>query len=564
MNLDPTYLAQHVSAFLESPYRPVLILLPFLPWAWLVSSKLDKDAKYFHFKHERWNGIHLAAGAVALAAMLGIPIFWVGWPLGILILLAPVLIYWHYRNQQVPADQRFTLSSESVSDWMAARKQSKATRQALIQFIGAEGEPQDVPIKEDPLFPIHMMAEDLIGPALDSRASMVEVAVGKDGAAVTQSVDGIRYKRPPLAADAALKAVDYVKRVAGVDVEDRRRRQTTDFGMSTRGGKHALSLTTAGSSAGVVLRIEFDRANRLSIPFDNLGMLPSQMEHFRAIEADEERHGIVLVGAPPGQGLTTTMYSLIGRHDAYTSNIKTLEREIFLRIDGVDHVLWDPNKPEVDYATHLQSILRRDPDVVMLAQVKETETAQVATASGMQGPLLYIPQRASTVIDQLREWVKQVGDVKKATRTLRVVSNQRLLRRLCPNCRQAYTPTAEQLKKLNLPAAKVQQLYRANGKVQVKNKIENCPVCGGTGYLGQVGIFEVLFVDGEMRRMLAGGDLKAALGHARRKKMIYLQEAALSKVAAGETTIEEVGRVLAPAKGGGSPPRPQPETVSAG
>ncbi len=176
----------------------------------------------------------------------------------------------------------------------------------------------------------------------------------------------------------------------------------------------------------------------------------------------------------------------------------------------------------------------------------------------MSGPLIYVPQRRSTTSKQIREWAKLVGDVKIAVRALRAVTNQRLLRTLCHNCRQPYQPSAEQLAKLNLPAGKVSQLFRASGKVQVKNKIETCPVCGGTGYLGQTAAFEVMIIDDEIRRLLVAGDLKGAQAHARRTKMIYLQEAALSKVVSGETTVEELARVTAPAgSGAGATPRPR-------
>ena len=239
----------------------------------------------------------------------------------------------------------------------------------------------------------------------------------------------------------------------------------------------------------------------------------------------------------------------MGRHDAYTSNIKTLEGEVLSRIDGVDHLQWDPTNPDVDFATNLQSILRRDPDVVLVGRVTETKAAWVAAEAGMQGPLIYITQQSSTIAGQLREWVRLVGDLKLATASMRVVTNQRLLRTLCPNCRQAYQPTRERLKKMNLPADRIKQLYQASGKVQDKNKIEDCPVCGGSGYLGQTGAFEVMSLDDDARRHLVGGDLKSALAHARRNKMIYLQEAALSKVVSGQTTIEEVVRVTASARG---------------
>ncbi len=564
MNIEHAFLAQHVPAFLESPYKPFLLFIVFVPWAWLVSSKLDKDARYFHLNVVLWNSIHLAAGAAALAAMLFIPIFWIGWPAGIVLLVTPILIYWQHRNQNVPDSQRFTFSGETLSAKVEARRQAKASREAMIQFIDTAGKTRKVPLKEDPLYPVHMTAEDLLGPALDARASALEIAVGKNGCNVSQFIDGIRYKREPASPEAALHAIDYIKDIAGLDVEDRRCRQTGEFSMQGPSGATTLTATTAGSSEGQLLRIEFDRAKRLNRPFDALGLLPSQMEPLKALTEAHERHGIVLVGAPAGNGLTTTMYSLVGRHDAFTSNIKTLEREVQLELDGVDHVQWDATNPDIDYATHLQSMLRRDPDVVSVGLVLDRETASIITEPGMQGPLLYVPQRSATIGEQIRDWVKATGDIKRATRALRVVMNQRLMRSLCPNCRQAYQPTPEQLKKLNLPASKVAQLYRPSGKVQVKNKIENCAVCGGRGYLGQLGIFEVFSVDDESRKLLAGGDLKAALAHARRNKMIYLQEAALSKVANGETTIEEVVRVTAPSKSNGDKPRTQAPAATTG
>ncbi|MCP3902799.1 MAG: Flp pilus assembly complex ATPase component [Planctomycetes bacterium] len=566
MDTDLLLLAETVTTFLESPYKPLLVFLPFVPWAWLISSRIDKDAMYFHLNRELWNAINLSAGAAALAAVLFIPIFWVGWPVMLVLLTTPILFYWQHRNREVPEKQRFVLSGESLSTRMDQRRQAKATRDAMLQFISAEGEVEPVPQKEDPAYPVHMLAEDLLGPALDARASHVEVAVGQSGCALAQMVDGIKYKRDALPADSGLKLVDYIKGMAGLDVEDRRRRQTGEFRMRGPRGQTDLVATTAGSSQGLILRVEFDRSKRLSRPFDAMGLLPSQIDSLATLLEMHDRHGIVLVGAPPTHGLSTSIYSFISRHDAYTSNIKTLEREQMIQIDGVDQVVWDPTNPDIDYATNLQSMLRRDPDIVMLSLIRDPETAQTACDPGMTGPLIYIPQRTGTIPEQIREWVKQVGDVKRATKALRAVVNQRLLRTLCPNCRQAYQPTEEQLRKLNLLSSKVTTLYRPSGKVQVKNKIENCPVCGGNGYLGQTGVFEVFVVDDAARKLLQGGDLKAALGHARRHKMIYLQEAALSKVASGETTIEEVVRVTSPPKkgGGGNAPKAQSAPASAG
>jgi general secretion pathway protein E len=526
----------------------LLMVPPFVAWAWLVSTKLDKDAKYFHLNPRMWNMIHMFAGLLGFLAMLLIPIFWLSWPAGVAILAAPILVYWKVRDSQVPESQRFKFSSEGLGAKMAARRQARAVKAAVLQFTDSKKKQRSVPLKDEPLFPIHMLAEDVLAPALAGRASRVDIGIGPNGAAVSQTVDGVRYKREPIPAEQAMQLLDFAKEVAGLDVTDRRRKQVGKLKVNGPNGESALTVITAGSSSGQTLRIEIDRDKRLNKPFDGLGLLAPQLEILRSLEQPHERHGIVLIGAPPGHGVTTTSYAFLARHDAYTSNVKTLEREVHVTLEGVDQIQWDPSNPDIDYATNLQSILRRDPDIVLTAEILDSETARVAADPGIQGPLIYIPQPVPSITDQIRDWVKKVGDVKVATKALRMVTNQRLLRSLCPNCRQAYQPTPEQIKKLNLPAKKVTELFRAGGKVQVKNRIEDCPVCGGSGYLGQTAVFEVMAVDDEARKHLSAGDLKAALAHARRNRMIYLQEAALSKVINGETDLDEVVRVLAPSK----------------
>lgn len=541
--MTPEPMLAQSAVFLVSFWKPLLMVPPFLAWAWLISTKLDKDAKRYHLNFMLWNSLHVAAGVAALIVMLVVPIFFVGWVAGMILLAAPILAYWHIRNQAVPEWQKFSLSGAGIAESLEARRKRRATREALIRFADGRGKDVPVPLKDDPLLPIHVLAEDLLGPAVASRASRLELIVGPSGTTILQTIDGIKYKRQPLPTESGTALIDFFKSIAKLDVQDRRRRQSGLFHMSSTGAPIAISLATEGSSTGLRALLEFDRARRILKPFDGLGLLPSQLEGLRTLEVAHERHGIVLLGAPPGQGLSTSGYSFLNRHDAYTSNIKTLEREILTEIDGVDQVQWDPNNPAVDYATNLQSILRRDPDIVMTGEIPDGETARVASQPGMTGPLIYVPQRAESIAEQVSTWVGRVGDIKQATRGLRAVVNQRLLRSLCPNCRQAYQPTAEQLKKLNLPAGKVKQLYRKTGKVQVKNKIEDCPVCGGTGYLGQTAAFEVFIVDDEARKLIGAKDLKGALAHARRNKMILLAEAALSKAIAGETSLEEVVRI---------------------
>lgn len=546
MPLSLLILASQESAVLVSIYKPILLAATFLPWAWLVSSKLDKDARFYHFAVTHWNTAHLVAGAAALAAGLFIPIFWIGWPVALLVLAGPVLVYWKYRNDRVPEEERFRLSGEGIGAALERRRSAKLTREALLRFTDSADKQRTPPDNDSPLHRVHMLAEDLIGPALDSRAGFLDMLIAKDGAQVGQSIDGIRYKREPLPAEASLSLLDFLKDLAGCDVADRRRRQTGRFSLTGPRGRTIVNLTTQGSSQGIVLRLDFDRAERLNRAYDTLGLLPPQKQVLDELQSGPGRRGIVLVSSPPGHGLSSTLYALLGRHDAYTSNIKTLEREVMVRHDGVDHQQWTGLAGEPEYATALQSILRRDPDIVLTDFIKDAETARVVTDPGPDGPLIYIPIRAGSTAEAIDLWMQTVGDPKRAVRSLKAVTCQRLVRTLCPQCRQAYQPTAEQLARLGLPAGKVTQLYRANGKVQVKNRIEPCPVCNGIGYFGQTAIFEVFGIDDEARKLLVKGDIKNALLHARRNRMPILQQAALARLAAGDTTPEEIVRVTAP------------------
>jgi type IV pilus assembly protein PilB len=150
---------------------------------------------------------------------------------------------------------------------------------------------------------------------------------------------------------------------------------------------------------------------------------------------------------------------------------------------------------------------------------------------------------ATSLQELVSKWAGMVADPKKSFESLQAIVYQKLARRLCENCRVAYKPSPD-LAKQGLPIDTVDQLYRKGGQVEFKNKVISCPVCKGSGYMGQVGIFATMFLDKETRKHLFAGDLKAAMAHARRNKsMIRLQEAAWQKVADGETSLEEFGRV---------------------
>jgi general secretion pathway protein E len=305
-----------------------------------------------------------------------------------------------------------------------------------------------------------------------------------------------------------------------------------------------LTVTTVGSMQGETVRIDMEREKQLSLPLDKVGMSEPQLKLLTdTLNADPR--GVVLVGARPGQGLTALSYALLGRHDSLTSNIKTLERRHEREVDGVEHADFDSSKS--DYATQLQSIIRRGPDVVMVADVADAGCAKVICAQNSRGTLFYVGMPSDSVPDILAAWVKTAGDPKAASETLRLVVTQRIVRKLCVSCRAPYAPSPAEQKMLAIPAGKQVQLYKQSGKVLVKDQPVDCPTCKGSGFLGSFGVLEVLPFDDAARAILATGDVKGAYLQARRTfKCPSIQDSALIKVRAGETSFDEVKRVFAP------------------
>jgi general secretion pathway protein E len=432
----------------------------------------------------------------------------------------------------------FAGKSADGDDAKKKRPKRRRGQDATLVFDCAAGE-FPIPDKDSDLLDPYLLLETILKPAIEKHASRIDIALGSGGLASAIVVNTVRTKQDPLDASEGAQAVNLLKTIAGLDLGETRRHQTSEFDLIAPGSRHTITVTVTGSTKGQIVRLDIDQAKSLMIPIDAIGLLPDQRTVLSEFVQPHNRHGIVLITSPQGQGLTTTGFSLITQHDAYTSNLKVLEHRTIKRLEGVDHVEWDPSNPDLNFSTSLQSILRRDPDVV-LAEVPDPETAQVAARAGRDGALQYLTFNADSAAGAIRDWCRLVGDVDQATKPLRAVLCQRLTRVLCPDCKQPYTP--DDPKKFRLPEGTT--LYKAGGQVQVRNRVEDCPTCEGAGYNGVTAIFEVLAVDEECRQILASGDLKAAMMQARRKKMLLLQEVGLQRAAAGITSIEEILRIL--------------------
>jgi type II secretory ATPase GspE/PulE/Tfp pilus assembly ATPase PilB-like protein len=191
-----------------------------------------------------------------------------------------------------------------------------------------------------------------------------------------------------------------------------------------------------------------------------------------------------------------------------------------------------------------------DPDIVGVADCEDAETAQIACAAAAAGKLIYVTIEEENVLKTIVKWIKLVGDKNKAIDSLLGLSNQRILRILCDQCKQAYEPNKEQLHKLNIPAEKAKVFYRS-GKVvyDKRGKPSPCENCQETGYFGRMAIFETVFLNEDLRKAIKQARTLPDIGtELRRAKMLYLQEQALMKVIGGVTSINEMVRVLSKSK----------------
>jgi type II secretory ATPase GspE/PulE/Tfp pilus assembly ATPase PilB-like protein len=564
---------------LVSFWKPLILFMTIGLWAWVVSGVFDKHAARFYLNRSQWNIIHLCVGSAALAIALAIPMkheaaFWIGWAVMTLVLIGDLYAYAFManRDERVPEAGQIRLSAlQKLAAARNEKKKAKGAGQVKLTIRMPDKSVMPAPAAETPEYEVRVQAEDLFLKALAARAAQVDLAPsGKDGSyTARQLIDGVPTNGDTFPGPTAVKLIDFWKSTAKLDIADRRRKLTGDAAVELGASKHKVRVTGMGVQGGMRLTLLFDPDKAVNRKPEDLGLLPEQMEEMKILTGitrqmpdgsevpGAESKGVVVLGGVPDGGRTTTLYTLAKMHDAYTSSVQTLELEQQLNIEGVRHTVFDASVEGADFATSARSLLRRDPDVLLVAEMPDANTAKEIAKSDVERTRSYISVRANNALEALEIYLKGVGDNAQAAKGLRGVVCQKLMRKLCTNCRVGYPPSAEMLKKMGVPAgAKVEQLFKKGGQVLIKNKPEVCPVCGGGGYVGQEGLFEIYRFDQECRDMIAAGNMPGLKNAIRKKNPPTIQQVALRKALAGITSVEEVMRVTAPPAAAAPAPAP--------
>ncbi|MFN9994156.1 MAG: ATPase, T2SS/T4P/T4SS family [Phycisphaerales bacterium] len=552
------------AATLVSWWKPLILLTPFVPWAILVSKVFDKHCARFFLARETWNLVHMLCGCLALAAGVFMPVSGV---LGIIlaflatsiILVVDVIVFVHVTNndERVPANFRLKIDLSKFAEAKKAREAAKKQAKVELVLRASDKSTLAAPEADSPDFPVRAAAEALYIKGLETRSLHFDfLPTGKDNMyQMSYIVDGIRQAGTSMPAADAMKVMDLWKTAAKMDVAERRKKLQADLTVDRLDSRRKVRLISVGGQAGPRLTWIIDPEQQVHRKLEELGLLDSQKEDI--VKLTGETSGIVLLAAPAGCGRTSTFYTLIRLHDAYTQNVQTVELDIQDSLEGAKQNKWDPQAEGPEFSTLVRSIIRRDPNVVGIAELLDQNTAKEVCKADLSRVRVYVSLKADDAMKAIQAWTRTVGDPAEASKNLQGVVAQKLMRKLCVNCRVEYAPSSEMVKKMGFPPERVKQLFKKGGQVLVKNKPEECPMCQGSGYFGQEALFEVVLFTDEERAAIAAGDMNALKVALRKRNAPSIQQVAIRKAVEGITSVEEVTRVTVEAA-----PQPKPAAAA--
>lgn len=382
--------------------------------------------------------------------------------------------------------------------------------------------------------PVIRLVNQIIGEAITRRASDIHLEPFEGELHLRYRVDGVieEAENPPAQLAAAI--ISRVKLLAGLNIAERRLPQDGRIKTRVKGRELDLRVSTVPTVHGesVVLRV-LDREN-IRLNLEDMGFSPDTLQRFNTLLA--QPHGILLVTGPTGSGKTTTLYAALAKLDAVTLKILTVEDPVEYQLPGINQIQVQP-QIGLTFANALRAILRQDPDIIMIGEMRDTETAEIAVQSALTGHLVLSTLHTNTAAGAITRLEDMGLPRYLLTSSINGILAQRLVRKLCPHCRapQPILPDIRQSTGLEhfLPEGQ-NHIYVARG----------CEHCAHTGYHGRTAIHELLILNPELHAaILKGADANELHHMARQQGMLTLYEDGLRKVAGGETSLEEVLRV---------------------
>jgi len=379
--------------------------------------------------------------------------------------------------------------------------------------------------------PVIRLVDHIVAEGIQSRASDIHIEPEEAGVAVRYRIDGVLRQVMILPRAAGIPLVSRIKIMASLDIADRLRPQDGRARVAVNGSRVDLRVSTLPASQGekVVIRILDQRSTVLSL--DSLGLNADESTRIKGLL--DVREGVVLVTGPTGSGKTTTLYSMLRLVQARGVNIITVEDPVEYRLQGIVQVQVN-EKAGLTFVAALRSILRQDPDVILVGEIRDRETANIAVQASLTGHLVLSTLHTIDAPSSIARLVDIGIEPYKIAAAIKGIIAQRLMRRLCNSCRELHTGPVPARWKPRFPEG-MTTLYRGVG----------CPDCSMTGYRGRFSVTEVLVTSSEFERRVAAAEpVDRLVDAAREAGMLSLWESGIQHVRNGETSIDELLRVL--------------------
>jgi general secretion pathway protein E len=449
-------------------------------------------------------------------------------------------------EDRVAADFAWTLAHHAdIAAWLASQEESLSAMESVLASAsgvarGASGV-EDVSFKSisEDTSPVVKLARSTLYDALKSGASDIHLESLANGLAIRYRIDGVLNMVGTIdGAELAEQMISRIKVVAELDIAERRVPQDGRFKVSARGREIDIRVSIMPSIFGedAVLRILDKQAladEVKGLTLDSLGF--DEVTRATVRKLATEPYGMLLVTGPTGSGKTTTLYATISEINHGRDKIVTIEDPIEYQLGGVLQIPVNEKKG-LTFARGLRSILRHDPDRIMVGEIRDPETAQIAIQAALTGHLVLTTVHANNVFDVLGRFTHMEVDPYSFASALNGVVAQRLVRLNCPHCAAAATPSAEELEASGLARKAVAGWSFSTGR--------GCGQCRGTGYKGRQAIAEIMTLDDGLREMIvARAPIRQLKDAARANGTRFLREAALDLVRTGLTDLEEINRV---------------------
>ena len=425
-------------------------------------------------------------------------------------------------------DQQLQKNYANQSGGLSIMDDVEESMMGMDEVAAAFEEPEDL-LSSDDDAPIIKMLNAIFFEAIREKASDIHIEPYERELHIRFRLNGVLRTKLTSSVKLAPLVVSRVKVLARLDIAEKRLPQDGRITVRLGGRTVDLRVSTLPSSYGerVVLRVLDKQTDQLKL--DDLGMDKELKAYFNSLIG--RPHGIILVTGPTGSGKTTTLYAALAEIDRYQRNIMTIEDPIEYNFEGISQTQVNI-KANMTFARGLRAILRQDPDVVLIGEIRDGETAAIATQASLTGHLVLSTLHTNTAIGA----ITRLGDMGiepfLLTATLQGILAQRLVRRLCPACREPYTPNPEELRfsGIGINYFDKQTIYRAKG----------CEQCSHTGYTGRFGLFDLVTIDDQLKQMIHDGNSEIEMKNYVYQKNQDLREIGCRHILKGETTLDEV------------------------